>query len=1256
MDLLFAREAQEAFEQMSLAPGDEGWRTMPNGTRVQIGRSGSITKGPGALKGAKVPKGTVDAPILTRSPNGEVHRLASPEAREKSAKAKDEQRAASREKRLKDRMASDNEFAQARKADAQARIAKTRSKMASDGRFRDRSKDPERQGARMSRRERELADRAAKNAEAAKRNDERAAQRKLDAKAATAKAKSKLAGDKFDQLQKDGKSSQADLELQKMKANLSPKQQMDRVRAMAAQTAKSAPKTQKTPDQQLASMKAKLTPQELQARGRAKIDRLKAEKQRQVAASQPKKTPAQQLADMKDKVARENGNKPPMQVKPRPAPQAIKPPKRTAPKKTEPGKIPMPKAKPSADDPVARAAAIKGLDSRLANAGVPPNARARIKALGEFSVVQQRRAGDQLLSLQKAQRPLISQRNDLLRQLRDGKGNPKKLQRRIRMLQYEIEGIGRQAGAVLKKADGELAQRRYMQNKLAKAGVRPSEIRKIHQIATDGDMKLAARVANYSISQRQSQRDRVRSNLVGAGAANTDKAKRLVARREKVRARARRLADFRTEEAPKKLARAAEESVYLTEARKQGKSVLAPGDTGWRTMANGTKVQIGKDGTIVKGPKGLKGEKAPKGSIDPQPPKPAAPWAPGQKPHPSKMNEDQVRFNHGRLLGNMANKFKPGTLGHAAAKAELEATQARAKQLGVKLGQDAMDKPPLSKNPKIAAVRAKAQARRDAEAEARREAERLAKEKEAERSATVRDQNSPDKWDAALKADAEKKAGTDEDRFLGKSEWDFKGSDKDAKAKYDAERAAAARKANDPDEWRKAIDKKLDSDFEQRVAKEGRSEASVSIGDLKMSRAEFEKKLDAGEFNNGLKAYEADLRRGVDTLQKRTDEIRARMNEKYQALEKEHASTQDALDRVDNSVGRPSAMRNAPAAYHLIDAIVRYQNGSLAEDAKLPKTAKEFDALIRTTVSKLGSKKDYEAVYELEKVFGEASTTNSMPHNAYRAIKRFVDDNPGQVPTLERAGISKDVDVLLKGIPAYKEAVGKIASEFSNDLAQNNRRINRMRAELETLNRGVQRKPEKGGHWGAAEDGNFTAEAVAFAGGKQWRPINRGITRADNEVSVAQAVKGINLRQYAQQRVAQTPRSEHPEVYRGMSLPRETVDAIVNGSLKEVRLTGVTALSFRQDIAEHYATSTWTAQKAAAAGQSAPKPVLITVRRSHQFDRTIGMWHEDNGQGAGRRGADKAPAFEILSTADRFKIVSVTSSENGITRITVEAD
>lgn len=178
--------------------------------------------------------------------------------------------------------------------------------------------------------------------------------------------------------------------------------------------------------------------------------------------------------------------------------------------------------------------------------------------------------------------------------------------------------------------------------------------------------------------------------------------------------------------------------------------------------------------------------------------------------------------------------------------------------------------------------------------------------------------------------------------------------------------------------------------------------------------------------------------------------------------------------------------------------------------------------------------------------------------------------------------------------------------------------------------------PVKGGHWGSSDSRNNYAKMIAFTSSPQYRPIDKikdgKMQSFDYELTPKQLLEAVGLRKHAQEKVAQISREKHPNIYRGMSLDPNQVQEIISKKTDTIELTGCTAFSFYESVADRYSKSSWT-QSVGGSGRISAK---IILERDDAVDTSLGMWHH----GYDDRNEDK-PAFETLSGLESLKIDKV---------------
>ena len=185
--------------------------------------------------------------------------------------------------------------------------------------------------------------------------------------------------------------------------------------------------------------------------------------------------------------------------------------------------------------------------------------------------------------------------------------------------------------------------------------------------------------------------------------------------------------------------------------------------------------------------------------------------------------------------------------------------------------------------------------------------------------------------------------------------------------------------------------------------------------------------------------------------------------------------------------------------------------------------------------------------------------------------------------------------------------------------------------------------PIEGGHWGSAETGNDTALSVALVNAPDWKPINKMqngmLTKYDQQLSDTMyehcLVKGIGLRKYAQEKLKHPDMSREriPNFYRGMTVDASQYEQILAGEVDTIELTGCTAVTSFEAVADQYASSQWT--KGFGADR---RSIKLIIERDDYMDNSIGMFHHNT---KGYAHGNKNIAFELLTGSPSFYIKSV---------------
>lgn len=185
--------------------------------------------------------------------------------------------------------------------------------------------------------------------------------------------------------------------------------------------------------------------------------------------------------------------------------------------------------------------------------------------------------------------------------------------------------------------------------------------------------------------------------------------------------------------------------------------------------------------------------------------------------------------------------------------------------------------------------------------------------------------------------------------------------------------------------------------------------------------------------------------------------------------------------------------------------------------------------------------------------------------------------------------------------------------------------------------------PIRGQHWGAAMTNNTTALAVALVNAPEWKPIDKTqggqlakyYQELNDEQYMSALVKGIGLRKFAQDHLKHPDMSREviPNFYRGMTVDSNQYEQILRGEVDTIELTGCTAVSSFEAVADRYAGSSWT--KSFGAGR---RSVKLIIERDDYMDNSIGMFHPNVGHFSG---GNSNQAFELLSGSPSLYIKSV---------------
>ena len=185
--------------------------------------------------------------------------------------------------------------------------------------------------------------------------------------------------------------------------------------------------------------------------------------------------------------------------------------------------------------------------------------------------------------------------------------------------------------------------------------------------------------------------------------------------------------------------------------------------------------------------------------------------------------------------------------------------------------------------------------------------------------------------------------------------------------------------------------------------------------------------------------------------------------------------------------------------------------------------------------------------------------------------------------------------------------------------------------------------PIEGGHWGSAETDNVTALSVALVNAPDWKPIDRMqngmLAKYDQQLSDTMyehcLVKGVGLRKYAQEKLKHPDMSREkiPNFFRGMTVDASQYEQILAGEVDTIELTGCTAVTSFEAVADQYASSQWT--KGFGADR---RSIKLVIERDDYMDNSIGMFHHNT---KGYAHGNKNIAFELLTGSPSFYIKSV---------------
>ena len=190
--------------------------------------------------------------------------------------------------------------------------------------------------------------------------------------------------------------------------------------------------------------------------------------------------------------------------------------------------------------------------------------------------------------------------------------------------------------------------------------------------------------------------------------------------------------------------------------------------------------------------------------------------------------------------------------------------------------------------------------------------------------------------------------------------------------------------------------------------------------------------------------------------------------------------------------------------------------------------------------------------------------------------------------------------------------------------------------------------PIEGGHWGSAETRNDTALSVALVNAPDWKPIdkmqNGMLAKYDQQLSDTMyehcLVKGIGLRKHAQEALKNPDMSREkiPYFYRGMTVDASQYEQILAGEVDTIELTGCTAVTSFEAVADQYASSQWT--RSFGEGR---RSIKLIIERDDYMDNSIGMFHHNT---KGYAHGNKNIGFELLTGSPSFYIKSVQRGED----------
>lgn len=185
--------------------------------------------------------------------------------------------------------------------------------------------------------------------------------------------------------------------------------------------------------------------------------------------------------------------------------------------------------------------------------------------------------------------------------------------------------------------------------------------------------------------------------------------------------------------------------------------------------------------------------------------------------------------------------------------------------------------------------------------------------------------------------------------------------------------------------------------------------------------------------------------------------------------------------------------------------------------------------------------------------------------------------------------------------------------------------------------------PIRGDHWGSANTTNATALAVALVNAPDWKPIdqmkNGQLAKYDQQLSdgmyIQSLIKGIGLRKHAQEALKNPDMSREkiPNFFRGMTVDASQYEQILAGEVDTIELTGCTAVTSFEEVADQYASSSWT--RSFGEGR---RSIKLVIERDDYMDNSIGMFHHNT---KGYAHGNSNIGFELLTGSPSFYIKSV---------------